>query len=41
MFRVLDAAYAIMNEMATFDEASIDDSYLDEIREGDHFTVKR
>lgn len=41
MFRVLDAAYAIMNEMATFDEASIDDSYLDEIREGDHFTVER
>ena len=41
MFRVLDAAFAIMNEMATFDEASIDDSYLDEIREGDHFTVKR
>ena len=41
MFRVLDAAYAIMNEMATFEEASIDDSYLEEIREGDHFTVKR
>ena len=41
MFRVLDAAYAIMNEMATFDEASIDDSYLEEIRIGDHFTVKR
>ncbi len=41
MFRILDAAYAIMNEMATFDEASIDDSYLDEIRVGDHFTVER
>ncbi len=41
MFRVLDAAYAIMNEMATFDEASIDDGYLEEIRVGDHFTVKR
>ena len=41
MFRVLDAAYAIMNEMATFDEASIDDSYLEEIRVGDHFTVER
>ena len=37
----LDAAYAVMNEMATFDEASIDDSYLEEIRLGDHFTVKR
>lgn len=41
MFRVLDAAYAVMNEMATFDEASINDSYLDEIRKGDNFTVKR
>lgn len=41
MFRVMDAAYAIMNEMATFDEASINDSYLDEIRVGDNFTVKR
>lgn len=41
MFRVMDAAYAIMNEMATFDEASINDSYLDEIRIGDNFTVKR
>ena len=41
MFRVLDAAYAIMNEMATFEEASINDSYLDEIRIGDNFTVKR
>ncbi len=41
MFRVMDAAYAIMNEMATFEEASINDSYLDEIRIGDNFTVKR
>lgn len=41
MFRILDAAYAVMNEMATFDEASIDDSYLDKIRQGDNFTVKR
>ncbi len=41
MFRVLDAAYAIMNEMATFEEASINDSYLTEIRKGDHFTVER
>lgn len=41
MFRVIEAAYAIMNEMATFDEAAINDSYLDEIRKGDNFTVKR
>lgn len=41
MFRIIDAAYAIMNEMATFEEASIDDHYLTEIRKGDHFKVKR
>ncbi len=41
MFRVLDAAFAIMNEMATFDEAKINDDYLTEIRKGDNFTVKR
>ena len=39
-FQVLDAACAILNEMATFDEAGIDDGYLDEIREGDKFTVE-
>lgn len=39
-FQVLDAACAIINDMATFDEAGIDDSYLDEIREGDKFTVE-
>ena len=38
--RVLDAACAIINDMATFDEAGIDDGYLDEIREGDKFTVE-
>lgn len=39
-FEVLDAACAIINDMATFDEAGIDDGYLDEIREGDKFTVE-
>ena len=39
-FQILDAACAIMNDMATFDQAGIDDSYLDEIREGDHFSVE-
>ena len=39
-FEILDAACAIMNEMATFDQAGIDDGYLDEIREGDKFTVE-
>jgi len=39
-FQVLDAACAIINHMATFDQAGIDDGYLDEIREGDKFTVE-
>ncbi len=39
-FQVLDAACAIINDMATFDEAGIDDGYLDEIREGDKFSVE-
>ena len=39
-FEILDAACAIMNEMATFDQAGIDDGYLDEIREGDKFSVE-
>ena len=39
-FEVLSAACAILNDMATFDQAGIDDRYLDEIREGDKFTVE-
>ena len=39
-FEVLNAACAIINDMATFDQACIDDGYLDEIREGDKFTVE-
>ena len=38
-FEILEAACAIINDMATFDQAGIDDGYLDEIREGDKFTV--
>ena len=38
-FEILDAACAIINDMATFDQAGIDDGYLDEIREGDKFSV--
>lgn len=34
VFEILDAACAVMNDMATFDEAGIDDRYLDEIRAG-------
>ncbi|MGN0976789.1 MAG: nicotinate-nucleotide--dimethylbenzimidazole phosphoribosyltransferase [Faecousia sp.] len=39
-FEVLDAACAIINDMATFDQAGIDDGYLDEIRQGDKFSVE-
>ena len=39
-FQVLSAACAILNDMATFDQAGIDDGYLEEIREGDKFTVE-
>ena len=39
-FEILDAACTVINDMATFDQAGIDDGYLDEIREGDKFTVE-
>lgn len=39
-FQVLSAACAIINDMATFDQAGIDDGYLEEIREGDKFSVE-
>ena len=39
-FTVLEAACAIINDMATFDQADIDDGYLEEIRQGDQFTVE-
>ena len=39
-FEILDAACAIINAMATFDQAGIDDGYLDEIRQGDQFSVE-
>ena len=38
-FRVVEAAGAVMNTMATFPEAAIDDTYLTEIRAKDSFTV--
>ncbi len=38
-FEVLSAACAIINDMATFDEAGINDDYLEDIRKGDKFTV--
>lgn len=39
-FEVLSAACAVINHMATFDQAGIDDGYLEEIRRGDKFTVE-
>lgn len=39
-FQVLDAACAVLSHMATFDEAGIDDEYLEPIRQGDQFTVE-
>ena len=38
-FQVLEAACAIINDMATFEEANINDDYLTDIREGDKFKV--
>lgn len=38
-FEVISAACAVMNGMATFETASINDGYLDEIREKDSFSV--
>ncbi len=37
---LLDAANAVMNDMATFSEAAIDDGYLEPLRKIDAFTVK-
>ena len=39
-FEVLSAACAVINDMATFDQAGINDDYLDEIRKTDAFTVE-
>ena len=39
-FEILDAACAIINDMATFDQAGINDDYLEPIRKGDQFSVE-
>ena len=41
MFQILKAACAVLCDMATFEEAAINDDYLDEIRRTDAFTVDR
>lgn len=38
-FEIVEAACAVLSEMATFEEADINDDYLDEIRTGDKFSV--
>ena len=38
-FAVIEAACAVLCDMATFAEAEIDDGYLEEIRREDCFTV--
>lgn len=40
-FQVMKGACAVMEHMATFQEAAIQDDYLNEIRQGDQFTVKQ
>lgn len=39
MFQILRAACAVMDGMATFPEAAIEDDYLTPIRAQDSFTV--
>ena len=42
MFAIMDAACGMMRDMATFEEAEIDDIYLEDLRKGDdYFTVKK
>jgi nicotinate-nucleotide--dimethylbenzimidazole phosphoribosyltransferase len=36
-FKIIEGACNVMCDMATFEEANIDDDYLDEIRKGDCF----
>ena len=39
MFAVIDAATSVIRDMGTFEQANIDEKYLDEVKEGDNFTV--
>ena len=41
LFRVMQGACAVLNHMATFPEAAIEDEYLTPIRQGDAFTVDK
>jgi nicotinate-nucleotide--dimethylbenzimidazole phosphoribosyltransferase len=39
MFAIIDAACAIIRNMGTFEQANIGEEYLNEIKEGDNFTI--
>jgi len=39
MFAVIDAACAVIRDMGTFEQANIDEQYLNEIKEGDNFSI--
>ena len=39
-FEIVEAACAVINNMATFETAGINDEYLEEIRKGDKFSVE-
>jgi len=39
MFAVIDAACAVIRDMGTFEQANIDEKYLNEIKGGDSFTI--
>jgi len=39
MFAVIDAACAMIRNMGTFEQANIGEEYLEEVRDGDSFTV--
>ena len=41
LFRILQGACAVLDGMATFPEAAIEDEYLTPIRQGDAFTVDK
>ena len=41
MFAVIDAACAVIRDMGTFEEANICAEYLENIKEGDNFTVSK
>ena len=41
MFGVIDAACAVIRNMGTFEEANIGAEYLENIKEGDSFTIKK